>query len=73
MKETGFVFLFDKFKSSYLQWLLPDFDRNSSVYSPDLGNCLYYWSYCEITFIRRVPIFVGWLIHEVKDPMNNET
>ena len=36
MKETGFVFLFDKFKSSYLQWLLPDFDRNSSVYSPDL-------------------------------------
>jgi len=33
-------------------------------------------SYCEITFIRGVPIcmvFVGRLIHEIKNPMNNET
>ena len=32
--------------------------------------------YCEITFIRKVPIFVvfvGRLIHEVKNPTNNET
>ncbi|XP_071163713.1 ral GTPase-activating protein subunit alpha-1-like isoform X40 [Mytilus edulis] len=36
MKETGFVFLFYKFKSSYLKWLLPDFDKNSSVYRPEL-------------------------------------
>ncbi|VDI04864.1 Hypothetical predicted protein, partial [Mytilus galloprovincialis] len=36
MKETGFVFLFYKFKSSYLKWLLPDFDKSSSVYRPEL-------------------------------------
>ena len=33
-------------------------------------------TYCEITFIRGVPIFVvfvGRLIHEIKDPTNNET
>ena len=29
--------------------------------------------YCEITFIRGVPIFVGRLIHEIKNPTNNET
>jgi hypothetical protein len=32
--------------------------------------------YCEITFICGVPIFVvfvGRLIHEIKNPMNNET
>ena len=32
--------------------------------------------YCEITFIRGVPMFmviVGRLIHEFKNPMNNET
>ena len=33
-------------------------------------------TYCEITFIRGVPIFVvfvGRLIHEIKNPTNNET
>ena len=29
--------------------------------------------YCEITFIRGVPIFAGRLIHEIKNPTNNET
>ena len=32
--------------------------------------------YCEITFIRGVPIFVvfvGRLIHEIMNPTNNET
>ena len=29
--------------------------------------------YCEITFIRGVPIFVGRLIHGIKNPTNNET
>jgi hypothetical protein len=29
--------------------------------------------YCEITFIRGVPIFVGRLIHEIKNSTNNET
>jgi hypothetical protein len=32
--------------------------------------------YCEITFICGVPIFVvlvGRLIHEIKNPTNNET
>ena len=31
------------------------------------------FQYCEITFIRGVPVFVGRLIHEIKNPMNNET
>ena len=33
-------------------------------------------SYCEITFIRGLPIcvvFVGWLNLEIKNPTNNET
>jgi hypothetical protein len=33
-------------------------------------------TYCEITFIRGVPIFVvfvGRLIHEIKNPTNNES
>jgi hypothetical protein len=32
--------------------------------------------YCEITFIRGVPIFLVFmckLIHEIKNPTNNET
>ncbi|GAB1601381.1 ral GTPase-activating protein subunit alpha-1-like isoform X7 [Argonauta hians] len=36
MRETSFVFLFDKFKSSYLKWLLPDFDFLRSIYDPPL-------------------------------------
>ncbi|XP_036363522.1 ral GTPase-activating protein subunit alpha-1 isoform X5 [Octopus sinensis] len=36
MRETSFVFLFDKFKSSYLKWLLPDFDFSRSIYDPPL-------------------------------------
>jgi hypothetical protein len=35
-----------------------------------------YLIYCEITFIRGIPIFVvfvGRLIHEIKNPTNNET
>jgi hypothetical protein len=30
-------------------------------------------NYCEITFIGGVPIFVGRLKHEIKNPTNNET
>ena len=29
--------------------------------------------YCEIIFIRGVPIFVGRPIHEIKNPTSNET
>jgi hypothetical protein len=29
--------------------------------------------YCHLTFIRGVPIFVARLIHEIKNPTNNET
>jgi hypothetical protein len=44
-------------------------------------NIVHYFSkthakYCEITFIHEVPIFVvivGRLIHEIKNPANNET
>ncbi|XP_053376419.1 ral GTPase-activating protein subunit alpha-2-like isoform X3 [Mercenaria mercenaria] len=36
MREVCFVFLFNKFKRSYLNWLLPDFDRNRTIYDPVL-------------------------------------
>ena len=32
-----------------------------------------YFQYCEITFIRGVPIFVERLIRGIKNPTNNET
>jgi len=38
MREVCFVFLFNKFKMSYLQWLLPNFDRTRTIYDPDLGE-----------------------------------
>ena len=47
---------------------LPKFE--DCKYSTELNK------YCEVTFIRGVPIFVvfvGRLIHEIKNPMNNET
>uniref|UniRef100_A0A8W8IDE3 Rap-GAP domain-containing protein n=1 Tax=Magallana gigas TaxID=29159 RepID=A0A8W8IDE3_MAGGI len=36
MRETCFVFLFDNFKSSYLMWLLPTFDKAGDIYNPRL-------------------------------------
>ncbi|XP_062620262.1 ral GTPase-activating protein subunit alpha-1-like [Saccostrea cucullata] len=36
MRETCFVFLFDNFKSSYLMWLLPTFDKSRDIYNPKL-------------------------------------
>jgi hypothetical protein len=42
----------------------------------DVRILRFYISYCEITFIRGVPIsvdFVGRLTHEIKNPTNNET
>ncbi|XP_033736327.1 ral GTPase-activating protein subunit alpha-1-like isoform X2 [Pecten maximus] len=36
MQEASFIFLFNKFKTTYLTWLLPDFDRSSSIYDPVL-------------------------------------
>ncbi|XP_022332235.2 ral GTPase-activating protein subunit alpha-1-like isoform X3 [Crassostrea virginica] len=36
MRETCFIFLFDNFKSSYLMWLLPTFDKNGDIYNPKL-------------------------------------
>lgn len=38
MRETCFVFLFDNFKSSYLMWLLPTFDKAGDIYNPRLGK-----------------------------------
>jgi hypothetical protein len=36
-------------------------------------DCTGRFIYCEITFIRGVPIFVGRLIHEIKNPTNNDS
>ncbi|KAL4238881.1 Ral GTPase-activating protein subunit alpha-2 [Mactra antiquata] len=36
MREVCFVFLFNKFKHSYLKWLLPDFDKTRTIYDPVL-------------------------------------
>ncbi|XP_060592015.1 ral GTPase-activating protein subunit alpha-1-like, partial [Ruditapes philippinarum] len=36
MREICFVFLFNKFKHSYLKWLLPDFDKTRTIYDPVL-------------------------------------
>ncbi|XP_056021439.1 ral GTPase-activating protein subunit alpha-1-like isoform X5 [Ostrea edulis] len=36
MRETCFIFLFDNFKSSYLMWLLPTFDKMGDIYNPKL-------------------------------------
>jgi hypothetical protein len=56
------------------------------IHAPSLGSIVYFNGtvpgrifrpylicYCEITFIRGVPVFVGRLIHEIKNPTNNET
>jgi hypothetical protein len=43
---------------------------------PSLHYHFNIYTYCEITFIRGVPIFVVFvarLIHEIKNPTNNET
>ncbi|XP_052275567.1 ral GTPase-activating protein subunit alpha-2-like isoform X4 [Dreissena polymorpha] len=37
MREASFLFLFNKFKQSYLMWLMPNFDKNRTIYNPDLG------------------------------------
>ncbi|KAJ8308029.1 hypothetical protein KUTeg_012903 [Tegillarca granosa] len=36
MREASFVFLFNKFKTTYLDWILPDFDHSSNIYEPIL-------------------------------------
>ncbi|KAK3092349.1 hypothetical protein FSP39_001673 [Pinctada imbricata] len=36
MRRTSFIFLFDKFKSKYVEWLLPDIDRTQDIYNPVL-------------------------------------
>ncbi|XP_052770134.1 ral GTPase-activating protein subunit alpha-2-like isoform X3 [Mya arenaria] len=36
MREVCFMFLFNKFKQSFLKWLLPDFDKTRTIYDPDL-------------------------------------
>ncbi|KAL5008782.1 hypothetical protein ScPMuIL_014363 [Solemya velum] len=36
MQEASFVFLFNKFKSTYLNWLFPNFDKNRNIYDPVL-------------------------------------
>lgn len=37
MRETSFTFLFNKFKTKYLLWLLPDFHARD-IYEPVLGR-----------------------------------
>jgi hypothetical protein len=45
----------------------------SSKKCSDTTHWLVFFTYCDITFICGVPIFVGRLTHEIKNPTNNET
>ena len=50
MKEASFVFLFDKFKTSYLNWILPDF-KIRDIYEPVLGK--YLWVFGCFVFVYK--------------------
>lgn len=54
MRETCFIFLFDNFKSSYLMWLLPTFDKSGDIYNPKLGEFfnkeMIISMYCSLNF-----------------------
>jgi hypothetical protein len=58
----------------YFSYINGEYSASSIL--PIFSSIIYKNYYCEITFIRGVPIFVvfvGRLIHEIKNPMNNET
>ncbi|XP_064603064.1 ral GTPase-activating protein subunit alpha-1-like [Liolophura sinensis] len=57
MRETSFVFLFDKFKESYLKCLLPDFRKDRSVYVPTLEIPI--WRKLEAVHTEDVPSYVA--------------
>lgn len=58
MREVCFVFLFNKFKMSYLLWLLPDFDRHRTIYDPDLGKLFNNFVTCSKSWTRFNQILV---------------
>lgn len=59
MREVCFVFLFNKFKHSYLKWLLPDFDKTRTIYDPVLGKMHIFIHVSVITdFVIRHSIFI---------------
>ena len=58
----------------YLVYLTMNVIWSQKICGDCIDSCKF--TYCEITFIRGVPIFVvfvGRLFYEIKDPTNNES
>ena len=59
MRETCFMFLFNKMKNSYLTWLLPNFDKHRTIYEPLLGKL---WRETSFMFNKMKNSYLTWLL-----------
>ena len=73
-REKNFkIFILNYFKKKTTMTFYMDF-RIYLAFIQIVPFCMVcYFQYCEITFIRGVPIFVERLIRGIKNPTNNET